>query len=156
MQVSIDSQTLAPFFDPQLFVSQPKISLSEDSYLMTYIAIGPEPNFLHDVYVTIDSDGELPFDGTAVRFIKSHGELLDFPMLYPEGNALYFTTHGSIYRIEYQITGDQILLKPGTDPGGEVVIKTPETGSRFQPIYYDIGYFEAFFPLDQTSVTPAP
>jgi len=156
IQVSIDSQTLSPFFDPQLYVSQPKISLSEDGYLMTFITIGPEPNYYHDIYVTIDSDGELPFDGTAVRLIKSTGELLDFPRVYPEGNALYFTTHGSIYRIEYQIIDGQITLKPNTSASGEVVIKTPEVGDRVEPIYFDIGYMEAFFPIDQTSVTPPP
>jgi hypothetical protein len=123
---------------------------------MTYIAIGPGPNFLHDVYVTIDSDGELPFDGTAVRLIKSTGELLDFPMLYPEGNTLYFTKHGSIYQVEYQITDGVIALKPNTSANGEIVIETPEEGDRVEPIYFDIAHVEAFFPLDQTSATPAP
>ncbi len=148
IQVEPETLTLSRFYDPEIYITQPDIHLTEGGYLMAFISIGPEPNYFHDIYASIDPDGELPFEGTAVRLIRSTGELLDFPMLYPDGSSLYFFKHGSIYRVEYQITDDGLIaLKPDSSPSGELIIETPEVGDRKEPLYLEIDYVEAFFPI---------
>ena len=146
IQVPIDSQNHSVFFDPGQYVSQPNITPLGDGYLLVYTAIGPFPDYLHDIYAAIDLDGQDMFDGGPISLIKSGGEVVDYPQADPDSNILYYTRNGAIFKIEYKVENAQItLIRPANaSPRGELVIAA---GPTREAIYFDVGFMDTFFEI---------
>lgn len=143
IKVSIDNlsdQTL--FFDTKADEVQPALNDLGGGYILTYTIINPV-TFYHGIYAVIDTDKELPFDGSPIRLTnENYGA--DFPIFEPNSNSIYYIgAANNIYAIEIIVDGNKITSVNGPDSIGNLIIKS-DPNERIAD--FDIGYMYTFFP----------
>jgi hypothetical protein len=118
----------------------------ENGYLLTYTVINSDLS--HDVYAIIDSDGQVPFDGSPVQLTRTSGGA-DYPMLEPNSKLIYFVRDGNVYKVEFNTEGNKLMLTPGPNTAdnehfGDLVT---ETGQARENPSFDIRNMVAYFPI---------
>ena len=134
------------FFDTTGEDIQPRINILGSGYLLTYTIVNL--NNSHDIYAVIDSNSQIPFDGTPVRLTRTNGGT-DHPILAPDSKTIYYVREGKIFKVDFNIEGNKIILIPGanTDDSeyyGDFVLNT---GTVTDNPSFDIAHMDTFFPL---------